>query len=553
MRILRLDLGDGIGTVDLHPFISVLHDLDPLQANTLVSAVRGLVNGSGGRVRGLIENDGHLVELGELTGQSIGPLTTEDVVVEVDRLASAQIRPEVAVAELDQLRRRAEIDAVLVEEIRADLLPSIAARVFQLQQQLQDASGGRSSMMQAKMARVSGSIAAVEREPASFTEVPEPIRHLISGWEAYCQSRADASEHLDTLGKRVQNAEAALAQAIQHLAEVQQKARPILLLPAEDARLEELVHPSDKKRRSKGLTEVEQAEVMGLLQKVGMPSYTAYALHRLSPAPPADQLVLLDRATERLAAANLEAETARAALETDSTAASLDFQFDDVKAEARRHLGPMLPSDLGAALSELVIQVENPTWLDNLRTLYERLLLEGIDVPEDIEPEQLTAYAKQWMIEVNAELAAQDVIDPTVVAADLAIAERDFARHARAMARIDQLEAQAVASAARVAELEAGAAIGQGGGATRPIVETLTDLGNRLRGQNSRSMSIVLTGEFEAVPNAEIDFLMGQLEGLAQQHQLILATNRPEITAWAAGVGLRRALRSTPSRVTEGQ
>ncbi len=553
MRILRLDLGDGIGTVDLHPFISVLHDLDPLQANTLVSAVRGLVSGSGNRVRGLIENDGHLVELGELTGQSIGPLTTEDVVVEVDRLASAQIRPEVALAELDQLRRRAEIDAVLVEEIRADLEPSIAARVFQLQQQLQDANGGRSSMMQAKMARVSESIAAVEREPSSFTEVPEPIRDLISGWEAYSQARSDASEHLDALGKRVQQAESALAQAMQHLAEAQQKAKPILLSPSEDARLEELVHPSDKKRRAKGLSDAEQAEVAGLLQKVCMPSYTAYALHRLSPTPPADQLVLLDRAKERLAAVNAEAAAARAALESDSTAASLEFQFDDVKAEARRHLGPMLPSDLGAALSELVIHVENPTWLDNLRTLYERMLQEGIDVPEDIEPEQLAEFAKQWMTEVNAELASQEVVDPAVVAADLALAERDFARHARAMIRIDQLEAQAVASAARVAELEASAAVGQGGGAARPIIETLTELGNRLRGQNSRSMSIVLTGEFEAVPDAEIEFLMGQLEGLAQQHQLILATNRGEIAAWAASVGLRRALRSTPSRVAEGQ
>ena len=91
MRILRLDLGDGIGTVDLHPFISVLHDLDPLQANTLVSAVRGLVSGSGNRVRGLIENDGHLVELGELTGQSIGPLTTEDVLNICDAISPAGV------------------------------------------------------------------------------------------------------------------------------------------------------------------------------------------------------------------------------------------------------------------------------------------------------------------------------------------------------------------------------------------------------------------------------------------------------------------------------
>ncbi|MDA3039998.1 MAG: hypothetical protein O3C27_10820 [Actinomycetota bacterium] len=553
MRILRLDLGDGIGTVDLHPFISVLHDLDALQANTLVSAVRGLVNGSGSRVRGLIENDGHLVELGELTGQSIGPLTTEDVVVEVDRIGSGQIRPDVALAELDQLRRRAEIDAVLVEEIRADLEPSIAAWVYQLQQQLEDANGGRSSMMKAKMARASECVAAVEREPVSFTEVPEPIRDLIGGWESYSRARADASEHLDGLGRRVQQAESTLAHAMQQLAEAQQKAKPILLSAIEDSRLEELVHPSDRKRRAKGLTDAEEAELAELLQKVGMPSYTAHALHRLSPTPPTDQLVLLDQAKQRLAEAHSEAEAARAALESDSTAAALEFQFDDVKAEARRHLGPMLPSDLGAALSELVIQVENPAWLDNLRTLYERMLQEGIDVPEDIEPERLTSFASQWIAEMNAQLANHEVVDPAVVAADLALAERDFARHARAMIRIDQLEAQAVASAARVAELEASTAVGHRGGAACPVIETLTELGNRLRGQNSRSVSIVLTGEFEAVPDAEIEFLMGQLEGLAQQHQLILATSRTEITAWAASVGLRRALRSTPSRVAEGQ
>lgn len=554
MRILRLDLGDGIGTVDLHPFISVLHDLDPVQANTLVSTVRSLVNGSGNRVRGLIENDGHLVELGDLSSQSIGPLTTEDVVVEVDRLAGTPAHPEAALAELDQLRRRAEIDAVMVEEIRADLEPSVAARVFQLQERLRDAAGGGSALIQARISRVADCIASVDAEPASFTEVPEQIQDLISGWESYCVNRHAAAGHLEGLHKRIQVAESALAQSMQHLADAREKAKPVLLSAMEDSRLEELVNPSDKKRRTRELSDDERSEVAALLGKVGMPTYTAYALHRLSPAPPADQVAVLDQAKNRLAAAHRDAEEARSAFELDSTASGLELQFDAVKVEARLHLGPMLPGDLGAALTELVIEIENPAWLDALRALYDLLLHEGIDVPEEVEPEQLVDHARTWVDRVIAELAAADVVDPAVVAAELVTAERDFARHARAMVRIDQFEAQAVASAARVVELEASAAATGGataGGAIGPIVEMLTALAHRLRGENSRSVPIVVAGEFAGVSDDEIGFLMSQLEALAQQHQLILATNRHEVAAWSTTVGLRRALRSTPSRVSE--
>ncbi len=551
MRILRLDLGDGIGTVDLHPFISVLHDLDHVQANTLVSTIRSLVNGSGSLVRGLIENEGHLIELGELTNQTIGPLTTEDVIVDADALGVGPIRIEVAQVELDQLRRRAEIDAVKVEEIRADLDPSVAARVFQLQERLRDATGGTSALLQSRLARIAGAIAVVEREPAELTEVPGPIQDLIAGWDAYREAREAASGHLASLQQRVQNAELALAQAMQHVAEAEHRAQPLMLSPEEDYRLEELVNPTDKKRRTRGLSEAEAAEVVTLLAKVDMPTYTSYVLHRLSPTPPAEHVAALEQAIERLAATQHDAEQARACMESDSTVMALDQQFDGVKAEARRHLGPMLPQDLGGALTELVVRVENPAWLDALRSLYELLLIEGVSVPEDIEPEQLVAHAEVWMTEAKAHASRAEAVDPATVEAELAVAERDFDRHARAMARIDQLEAQALASAARLVELEAATSVGNGEGSTRPLIDLLSALCDRLRGQNSRSVPIVVTGEFHAVPDDEIDNLMVQLEALAQQHQLILASNRRPVASWATGVGLRRALRSTPSRVTE--
>ena len=45
MRILRLDLGQALGTVDLHPFMSIVHGLDPERRTALTDSIRSLARG----------------------------------------------------------------------------------------------------------------------------------------------------------------------------------------------------------------------------------------------------------------------------------------------------------------------------------------------------------------------------------------------------------------------------------------------------------------------------------------------------------------------------
>ncbi len=548
MRILRLDLAEGSRSVDFHPLVSVLQGLEHAQTEGLTRAVRSLTKGSstgGIAVTGLVEHAGELLELGRQP-IALGPMTTEDVVVMADGLLDGDT--ERVHEELVELRRTVEIDAVKLEEVRADLDPTAAARVFVLRQRLGLDGDPQDSALLDRLRAVDETLRQVQAVPETVAEVPDEVAALIEEWDEYVARREQAKPRLETLTARVTRAEAALTRARTAVMEAEQDAQPLLLTGAEEDRLEFLTNPTSRKRRKQGLTEDEAAEVETLLAKVNMPSYTAYVVHRLSPTPPAEKQRAYEDAVRDVQQAEHEVAESRIALQQDEVVSQLEADHEMLRREAQTHLGPMLPYDLGAALAALVVEVENPAWLDALRSLYRRMLDNHIDIPDDIAPESLVGFAEDWLAEERSRLGIDnDGVDPAELGRALAEAEGQFLRHNRAMVRLDQIETAIAASNERLRSLEARVdhTISGDDLGVDTLVDAVSDLGLRLRGQNPTSVPILVVGEFDCLGDDDVNYLMGQLELVGQHHQVVIITSDDRVARWVTEVGARRALLSS--------
>ncbi len=545
MRILRLDLRDDRGTLDLHPFVSIVRGLDDMQIEDLVSAVRGLVRGSATGLGGLVESDGELVELGVADASLVGPLTTEDIYVPLERLDTNTVDPTVVHAELDQLTRHATIDAILVEETRADLDPSAAARVQRIQQALQQGEG--SPELDARIAAVHAAGHTAAAVPFTLTETPVEIEELIAKWNEYDALRAEHQPMIDQLGAGVEQLLGEREVAMRHVADAEAQAIPVTLTPEQDRRVEEIALNDGGGRR--GRSQDDEAELASLLSIVGQETYVAYAMYRMAPQPSRESVAAVEGAKLNLAKVETALEHARLELKDGPVAQELKQRLELVKADARVHLGPMLPSDLGAALRTMVVEVPNPEFLPACQTLYDELVRQHVVVPDDLEPRDLPQFALQWAAE------AQKPLDETgrtraQLKVQLVGASKELDRHARAMARIDRLETTAEASRERVLELrrqlEAANGIGPANSAEQ-AVGLLRPLADRVRSEAGASVPLVLKGDFDDLDDQGVRDLLGELEVLAQDLQLVIVTERVVAEEWAADVGLRRALGSTIS------
>lgn len=546
MRILRLDFGPDIGSADLHPFVSVVHGLDEVRSSRLVSAIRSLVTGSGTGLAGLVEHNGHLVDLSPTNLGEVGPFTTDDVVVATSRFIGGPEAVPQLQAELDQLIAAAKIDSLWVEEVRADLVPSAAARVQRLRDQV-DGVGVETidSEDQHVRAALRDAIRRIDQTPMTLASSPEGVEELIAEWNSLQRAESDARLHMDVIGSRVQTAEAALADALGFLADAEADAKPVLLNAADEERLEELCHPKVERRfRPRERSSETEAEIAELLAKVNQSSYSSYAMYRLMPEAPADKKAVVAKAKEQVTAAQAEAEAARAAMASDQTAVDLGARGDAIKDRARAFFGPMLPADLGRALQEHVVESPNPAWLDEAKALYSALVDAGADVPDELDAEQLALWGDNWLAEQEKLDAASKKVDPAVLQAELSDAERALDRHARAMARIDRLEAKAAESRQRVHELETRIArIGSGqGSSVETVFEGIAEFAEQVRINSGVSIPIVIKGNYGELSDADLAELLDRMEPLAQSVQLILMTDRNAAASWARSVGVRRAL-----------
>ena len=552
MRILRLDLGPANGTVDFHPFVSVIHGLDEVQREVLTGSLRSLVRGTTSGLSGLVESDGELIELAMASGEVLGPFTTEDVIVAVDTVQLGEQNEAGLRAELDQLRRRAESDAVHVEEIRADLDPTALVTV----QHVRQALAGTTPITAAELHReqicqsIEDQALALQSIPPVLYQAKPEVDGVVSRWNAYKQAETEASGYLASLDRRVSDAEAAYRRALEALSDAERRAVPRTLTPEEDARVEELASIAyDRRgRRSKSRTEEQEQELAALLAKVGQETHTAYAMYRIAPTADPVSIAEVERNKQVVERAKHNLDAAKAEFSNDPQAVELIGQLELLKDEARLHLGPMRPADLGAALLALRDETENPAWVEGVESIRAALIDLGVEVDPTIEPTDLPGWAQGWVRQQSKDLAAKKVdVDRVALEAQLSRAEVALDRHIRAMARIDRLEVTAAKSASHATELENRLAVatGEGGVSGHDLIKSIEPLADLVRTEAGSSAPIVLVGDFNTLNDSELDELLGELERLAQGVQLIIVTDRTKAATWASQVGLRRALRST--------
>lgn len=552
MRILRLDLGAAQGTIDFHPFISVVHGLEQTQRDVLVDALRSISRGTLDEMSGLVENEGRLIELATTDGEVLGPFTTEDVIMAVD---TAELGDEDEVtlrAELDQLERRAESDAVHVEEVRADLDPTALALVQNLRRQLAGTTPVTAAELEQANQRqgVQDAIDSLARiEPVLYESRPEVVG-IVERWNEFVATQGDATGHLARLSRKVKDAESALARANEAQAEAQQLAVPLTLTAQEDARVEELAAITfDRRgRRAKKRSAEEELELDTLLGKVGQPTHAAYAMYRLAPQADPAGVAAVERACQLVERAQGNVDATRAEESCDPLAVELAGQLGLLKDEARLHLGPMLPKDLGAALLALRDESENPEWIASVGELYDGLVAAGAEIDESVDPGDLSGWAAGWLnSQVEADAAKRDAVDRNELSLRLERAEASLDRHARAMGRIDRLEAAAAISEGYASDLHDRLAIAQGDGglSATDLLSSIEPLADLVRTEAGSSAPVVLVGDFNTLGDSELQELLGSLEDLARGVQLIVMTDRSAAAEWAGEAGLRRALPST--------
>lgn len=546
MRILRLDSLVGAAGIDLHPLISVVHGLDQNRCDALEERVRSLVAGTGAAVSGLVEHRGQLMEL-TADSPRIGLVSTEDVVVNLDRVAGgAELIPQLR-SERDHLLRTARIDAVAVEQVRADLMPAAAATVQRLRERvahLIDAQGGTGDRQQI-WSRIRHAVDSVNAQPATISEMPDDVASLLQEWNELRQVTNAAEMKLRSLDQRVDTAEHALTDARRFYEDAVADARPLLLSPEDEERLEELSHPRVEGRRFRGKdrSEEDAAEIGRLLAKVQQPSYAAYAMYRLRPEPPQEKRAIVEAAALQVQQAEAELAAALEQRDHNHVMAEISDRSERLKDQARLFLGAMLPADIGTALAALAVERSNPHWEIALEDLVAAIEETGLDYPESFGPPDLLVWAEEWLDRerYQLDLEPSDSIDE--LEASLRNAEALLDRHTRAMGRIDRLEVQAEASRELVRslsdQLERLEIDPQP--SVEVVVEAITRRADAVRVNAGSAAPILLVGSAPALRDDQIHSLLDALEDLVQDVQLILVTDREAAADWARVAGVQRA------------
>ncbi len=561
MRFLRLDFGDDLHSLDLHPLVTVVSGLSSQHQRQLFEAVRRFAGGNTGGVRGLIEHDGALVDLdGQARDRLENVTTASDVVVYVDG-ADSSSRLVGLQAEIDQWERQTAIDAVAVEEVRADLDPSLKAKVVSLRRMVDPMGVGQNDLAEAstQQVRYAAARAAYERVLSTdryVRKMDSTVASLIEQWDQYQSLRGENERHLSHLEGEVERARHTVDQAEARLAQAEAEAKPVLLTAAEEARLEmlsELDSSGGKGWRRKGLSVEEQTEKQGLLDKVGVNSWTEYSVFRMSPTASPDKQAAVTEAAKELELAVERRQRVEQQAEADEVYLELDLLANRIKTEAKEHLGAVVPKDLGAALKSLVDEVESPEWLAALNDLRDVLASNDLRPPYGYEPDEILGWTASWL-EAEARLQEGDNLDADRSAEEteqlkdeLLRAEQYLLRHRRALIRIERAEKAAQASWDRLERLKLQMTERQtrsGPATADDVIAFVRPVIDRVSVDAGGSLPVIVTGSMPDLDGREMEILMSELEKMAQKVQIIVVTTRTEAINWAAEVGLKRAVLS---------
>lgn len=558
MRLLRLDLANGRSTIDLHPFVTVASGLPPAELDELLETVRRLARGSTAGIRGLVQNQGILVDLDGYGDDRVLAITGANVIIDSDVAATMGI---VGLrAQIEQTTRREEIDAVVVEEIRADLDPAARARVALLRAELGPDDAVSLAKLDEEIERLAGYIEATTALSPILQEATEEILQLRRRWAGHEARRAAAEGHFATLMSSVKYAEdrAVLARGIAERA--RDAAKPVLLSRSEEARLEALCFPDQdhgrKGRWKKVLRPEEEQEKSELLGRVGVDNWTAYTMYRAAPTSSPDKIAAAESAELALAEAESMLNDARSSLAGDELTAELNSSEDSIRADARSHLGHLLPADVGAALQELVVERPNPAWLEAVRKLNEQLpsieppTVESATSPVEAElsvdeAHRVVVAAERWLDTKERERAD---IDFDRLRAELRDATRQLERHEQALTRLERAEAAVASSRRRLAELREllAAHSGGAGGAVDAVLALVAPVVAQVEQEADGSVPVAVLGRFETLGDADIHRLMDELGRYADQVQILVVSEHPVLASWAQEAGLDRALLSRP-------
>ncbi len=453
MRLLRLDFGDELHRLDLHPLVTVIDDLSSDQQQQLFTAVRELARGTARSFRGLVEHRGALIEV-----QRPGDLAINeqrrcayDVVLHLDDHLDAG-EPAGLEAEIEKCRRQAEVDAVRLEEVRADLKPSLWADVVLLRSRIEwggnepavpdsarwsstpasirpdtssPATVSRSSSVEPaddgahfglEADRLELVVAAIDRvdfHPRYVEGFSPEIEELLSRWSKFVEVREGHGEHLSVLEQQLDEAREGVRRAENALIQAEEAAKPVLLSNTDEARLETLAERAEStgggwRRKSSGLSPEEKQELDDLMAKVGVRSWTEYSMFRLAPDVAPEREEAIDQARLDLSESEARLHQAEVAVGADPVAMELEAEYSRLRSEATTYLGAVVPNDVGAGLRELAERLDNPKWLEAVHELDRLLHDQGVTeflLAQD-DPDQLVEWARIWIDYEQSRLAA---------------------------------------------------------------------------------------------------------------------------------------------------
>ncbi len=543
----------------MHPFVTVLSGLDQERRDLVVDQIRHLAAGNFRGIRGLLQQGARLVEPAEgILGQNLaGGL---DLVLDVDRPPTASGAIPAEVARLDQLSKEADVLAVTAVVVRHELDPHAVYEAARLQRELERIEANSSDAPRTE--KVRQLLAEVDSVSPALEQMAEGVTPVIKLWRDYLSIRDQHQDRIYRLQSVVTESRQRVAAAEAAHAAATEQARPLLLSPKDDARLNELMLDERTSRLfgfgHKGLSESEQAEIDELLRRCEQPSYTAYVMHRIDPQPSPEASAALRAAQHELESARYDLADAEAELELDPAVVAVAEHEQRARAAAAELLGPALPPDLEPALAGLVEEVPNPTWLEKVGQLRAAAVDVGMISDDELAAEMVPVLVADRLNDVSSwdETATIRQLD-AALGVYRARSEAHLRAHARLLeteniAREVERERSALLNSIEDRSEIAGSGVAGHGlpGGSRGIRNRVDRLAKQLVANAGESVPLVVTGDFRDLSDRALGEFLDWAALISESVQIIVITDRLEAQRWVERTGLEEAVAIGPGVVS---
>lgn len=531
MRVLRVDDPEpGRPSLDLHPYLTVVHGLPEAARRRVVEVVASAAAGIDPGVGGLVEAHGLVLELDGRTLRTLDLDAEIDVVVRPDDLPVGASHAEpLAGSEVEQARaamaeaeRAHETLSVAAGELR-DEWDEAADRAVRAASTLTVAGSdeGMSPVealdgLLARRAELAERVAALETP--DVRPVEEALQAVRAGRDAG-SSEAPTQQRLDAALAEVQRLEQARRPREHDPADLDELERAHDSVREAERRATGRLGGRRADRRLEEALEWEQA----VLDRLGFPTYTAIVMATSAPTVDHGDRARLEAA--RRAVAEAEAELAQAAEELPGSPSE-----SPVAVAALRHALEAAGVDFGSLdLSGTEVAEVAEVWLVEMAEASTERMRLAAEL-EQVES-QLSAVSPQP--ELEAAIAHQRTMADRLDAQETLVA---------AAAEVAQSAAERVALAEQVGLPETGL---PDHAASRGSVDgsTIADeverfLLARLAAQRAvsyaGSVPLVIDDALAGRPHEVVTALLEQLQRVADHVQIVYLTDDDAVADWAA-------------------